>query len=176
MLMALSLPRAPAAVDGRRVESAPMRLTFRRPGPPIYLLIARALTQLPPRRTGVWASATVVLGLLLVQLVWVNGYYSVVVKEQFREAAAYLVAHDAPERPALVLACAWRRDTFSYYLVRLGSPRRVERLAETAADAAAVQALVAERQPADVWLLAGHKEPEPALLAALAARLTLVDE
>lgn len=140
--------------------------------PAAYLLLARALSQLPLTR----ATAPALLALLLVHLVAVRQFYTVPFKEQFREAAAYLVAHDDRTAPTLVFASAWNPGYFNYYLARLGSPRRVERLVEVAADAAAIEALVAARRPRDVWLLAGHKVPDPALLAALAEQMTLADE
>ncbi len=143
--------------------------------PAAYLLLARALTQLPLRRPVVAVIATALLGVLLVDLVVVKDYFARPAKQQFREAAAYLVAHDTPGAPALVLACAWHPFYFDHYLARLGSARRVEQLVETAADATVARQLIAARQPDDVWLLAGHKRPDPALLAVLAEQLPLVE-
>jgi uncharacterized membrane protein len=140
--------------------------------PAAYLLLARALTRLPLRSI----TAPALLALLLAHLIAVQRFYTMPHKEQFREAAGYVVAEDDRETPALVVACAWNPGYFDYYLARQGSARRVARLVEVAGDASAVAALVGESRARDVWLLAGHKQPEPALLAALAVQMTLVDE
>ena len=140
--------------------------------PPVYLLLARALTRLPVPQL----SATVLVGVFLVHVVGVRAYYTTPTKEQFREAAAYLVAHDPGDQPALLFACAWNGGYYNHYLQRLGSSRRVERTIHEAADAAAVFAAVADRQPTDVWVLEGHRDCTPELLRALGERLALVDE
>jgi len=140
--------------------------------PPAYLLLARALMQLPMPQV----SATALVGLFLVHVVGVQAYYTTPTKGQFREAAAYLIAHDQGDQPALLFACAWNVSRYNYYLERLGSSRRVERTIYNAADAAAVFAAVADRQPTDVWVLEGHRDCPPELLRALGERLALIDE
>jgi len=144
--------------------------------PAAYLLLARAVAQLSERRWAAPLAAGALCGGLLVQLIVVQRYYTRPTKGQFREAAAYLIAHDQPDVPTLILACAHNRNYFNYYLERLGSPRRVDGVVVTAPDGAVAQQLIAERAPAHVWLLAGHLDPDPALLAALSSQLRLVDE
>jgi hypothetical protein len=140
--------------------------------PPAYLLLARALMRLPVPQI----SATALVGVFLVHVVGVQAYFTTPTKGQFREAAAYLVAHDQGDAPALLFACVWNVAHYNYYLQRLGSPRRVERAIHKAADAAAVFAAVADRQPTDVWVLEGHRDCKPELLRALGEQLALVDE
>jgi hypothetical protein len=144
--------------------------------PAAYLLAARAVTQLPFGRVITFLLAAVLPALLLVDLVFVKEYYTRPTKTQFREAAAYLVRNDAPEAKPLILACAWNPLYFDYYLERLGSSRRVDRLAETAQDRATIARLIAERSPDDVWLLAARKKPAPELIAGLEEELRLVHE
>lgn len=144
--------------------------------PPAYVLVARAVTQLPVRPVIVTLVAVALPMVLWLHLVFGMGYYSEPSKDQFREAAAYLVGHDTPSAGAVILACAWHRKYFDYYFERLASPRRVDRLAEGGGDRAAIVQLVAERSPRDVWLLAGHKTPDPALVGALTDELQLVGE
>lgn len=144
--------------------------------PAAYLLVARAVTQLPFRRVTTPVVAAVLPSLLVVHLLFVKDYFTRPDKEQFRAAAAYLVRHDLPEAKAVILACAWNREYFDYYLGRLGSTRRVDRLAETAHDRTMIAQLIEARAPDDVWLLAGHKIPAPDLVASLADDLRLVGE
>jgi len=140
--------------------------------PAAYLLLARALTQLPLVRV----TGPALLAMLLFHLVVPLQFYARPVKEQFREAAAYLVAHDGPDHDTLVLACAGNRNYFDYYLAHMGSTRRVESRLVTDTEMAAALALVAERQPRDLWLLSAHRTCDESFLAALASRMTLVDE
>jgi hypothetical protein len=144
--------------------------------PAAYLLVARAVTQLPYRRVTTPVVATVLPAVLAFHLVFVKEYYTRPGTEQFREAAAYLVQHDRPDSTAVVLACAWNRAYFDYYLERLGSRRRVDRLAESANDRTMVGQLIAQRSPDAVWLLAGHKRPAPELVSWLENELRLVSK
>lgn len=143
--------------------------------PAAYLFTARAVTQLPFPRMSTPVVATLLPALLVGHLLFVKQYFTRPRKEQFRDAAAYLVRHDVPGARAVIVACAWNGEYFDYYLERLGSPRRVDRVVETGGDRAAVAQLVERRAPHDVWLLAGHKQPAPDLLAALAEDLLQVD-
>ncbi len=140
--------------------------------PPVYLLLARALMRLPLPQV----SAPAVVVLFLVHVVGLQAYYTAPTKEQFREAAAYLVAHDEGTAEAALFACVWNIKLYNHYLERFGSARRVERTVHKAADAAIVLAAVAARHPADVWLLDGHRKCTPELLRTLHRRLVLVDE
>jgi hypothetical protein len=140
--------------------------------PAAYLLLARALTRLPLVRV----TAPALLALLLFHLVVPLQFYVRPVKEQFREAAAYLVAHDGADPDTLVLACTGNRNYFDYYLAHLGSPRRVEHRLVSEKEMADGLALVAELQPRELWLLSGHRTCDESFLAALASRMTLVDE
>jgi hypothetical protein len=105
----------------------------------------------------------------------VQRYHERPTKQQFREAAAHLVARDAGDASTVVLAAAHHRSYFDYHLARLGSARRVDHLAATPAEGAAARALVAARAPAHVWLLAAHRRPDPALLDWLTARHARVE-
>lgn len=143
--------------------------------PAAYLLAARGLAQAalpPPLRS---ALAAALLAALLLDLVTVRRYYTRPFKTQFREAAAYLVAHD-DRMPAVVLACSWNRRYFDYYLRRLGSARRVDAVIRRPAEAAAPLPPIIARPPAQLWLLAGHIPCPAELLAALRAVMTPVDE
>lgn len=144
--------------------------------PAAYLLAARGLTQLPLPRPAVAALAAALLAYLLADLLATRRYYTRLFKGQFREAAAHLVAGDDPARPALVLACCFTPRYYDYYLRHFGSPRRVEAVIRTPAEAAAQAARLAAQPPEQLWLLSGHIDCDPALLASLRASMTQVDE
>ena len=137
--------------------------------PPAYLLLARALTRLPLARV----TAPALIGLLLVQLIGSLQFYSLPVKEQFREATTYVVTHTEPNASPRVFGCAGH-TYFDYYFSHLGSPLRAPRVAKPE-EVAAAQALIVEQQPRDVWVLEAHRVCDPALLATLQSQMTLVD-
>lgn len=143
--------------------------------PAAYLLLARAVTQLPLRRTARAVVAALLPAVLLFQLVVVEEYFTRPNKAQFRDAVAYLIRRDT-NTDTLIFATAWNRAFFNYYFERLGSVRRVDRLAETADDRAMIASLIETRGPDSVWLLAGHKRPTRELLDWLTEELQLVGE
>lgn len=144
--------------------------------PAAYLLAARGLTQLPLPRPAVAGLAAALLAFLLTDLLATRRYYTRLVKGQFREAAAHLVARDDPSRPALVLVCGWNPRHYDYYLRRFGSPRRVAAVIYNPAAVATQSTRIAAEPPEQLWLLAGHLDCDPALLSSLRATMTQVDE
>jgi len=143
--------------------------------PAAYLLLARAVVRLPVRAIGHTIIPVVISAALLLHLVLVKDYYSAPHKEQFREAAAFLVERDSPDEKTLVLAAAWSERYFDYYLGRLGSARRVDAKAWREADVPLVTRLLKARAPGSIWYLRGHVEPEPAFLGFLERELRLVE-
>lgn len=131
--------------------------------PALYLMLARALSLLPqPPARASWTL------LVLVGIVFglIRGdFYGSTKKEQFREAARYVVEHD-DSLP--VVAHTFGKHQFDYYFERLGSPARVALLAGTGPDdVAAVTSLVRERGAPAFWFVTGHREPDLEFLAAL---------
>jgi hypothetical protein len=123
------------------------------------------------------AVATGLCGFLLVDLVGPpRRYYSRPTKGQFREAAGYLVAHDDPSAPALVLACGFNKKYFDYYLRHHGSRRRVDAVMRNPTEAAEQTRRVVADPPEQLWVLAGHIACDPAQIATLTAEMTLVDQ
>ena len=144
--------------------------------PALYLLVARAVVGLALPRVVTFAGVCLLTVLLVAHLVWWKDYYRRPTKDEFRQAAAYLVARDDPAAVAVVLAAAWNRHYFDYYLERLGSPRRVDRLAVAADDADPVIRLIDEKAPDHVWFLAAHRSPDRRLVDALKRRFRVIDE
>jgi hypothetical protein len=144
--------------------------------PAAYLFTARAITLLPLRRAVATAVAIAVPAVLVGHLVVVERYFRKPTKEQFREAAAYVLRHDAPDSKAVILASTGNRAYFDYYFERLGSPRRVDLIARSAGDRDAVARLIDTRSPDAVWLLAAHWRAPPELVTWLSEELQLVGE
>jgi mannosyltransferase len=142
--------------------------------PAAFLLFSRALTfTLRAARLQAITVAAMV-GVLLFGLFVTGGYYRLPRKEQFREAAAVVVEREAEFPDARIVAHAWSKGKFDYYLERLGSESRVDLRAGTAADVPRVRAYLAAEDPHHVWFLLGHMQPEEPFMKFLDHELELV--
>jgi mannosyltransferase len=143
--------------------------------PPAYLLLARAITVLPLPRYGRWALAAGMIAVCLFVLVGPLRYYSQPHKQQFRQAVAYVVDHDAAYPDSLVIGSVLHWDYLNYYFEQMRSPRRTDLLASRAEDLSNLVEELEARQPRFVWLVAAHLTPAPQLLDYLDSHLKLVD-
>jgi hypothetical protein len=103
-----------------------------------------------------------------------GGYYRLPRKEQFREAAGVVAERENAYPNARVIAHAWSKGKFDYYLERLGAASRVDLKAGTADDVQRVRNYLAAERPDHVWFLLGHRPPEPAFMSFLDQELELV--
>lgn len=139
--------------------------------PSVYLLMARGVQKIP------FAGARLVLSIVMVFAIGYftfvyYGYYEVVKKQQFREAAEYLLEHDVDDD---VIAFTWSKRYFEYYFERAGSPKKVGLIAGDSEDIPSVKEFLAESQAHGFWYLAGHREPDTEFLEFLETTFTLVE-
>ena len=149
--------------------------------PAAYLLLARALSLLPIRRRWRALAGSALTVALLLHLIVGMQYYRRPVKEQFREATQYIVAHDAAAHNAAapdarVMGYAWTGDYFNYYFRQLGSTRTVDVVLGDETEIAQLEAYLAQEQPKSLWYIAAHKKPDAAFLAVLGSKMTLVEQ
>lgn len=132
--------------------------------PPAYLLLSRAITQLPFKARIQMAVVLILMGLFLGDLIFVKHYYSLPHKEQFREAVQYIVERDVLYENSLIIGCAQRKDFFNYYFSKKGSPARVD-LGACRKDRVTkkIIRLVNSEDPSYIWLIWAHKSPDPEL-------------
>jgi hypothetical protein len=143
--------------------------------PPTYLILARGIWSL---RWKDWASAWAILVVtsVLAITVVVDGYYRTIKKQQFREAAAFVIATDGTEIEVPIVAYAWHKKYFEYYFERMGSPAKVDLIAGKRENISELEELLASSDARAFWLVVGHRVPEPEFLAYLSERYGLVDE
>ena len=142
--------------------------------PAAFLLFSRAITRSVPDTRLQAITATAIVGVMLHGLFVTGGYYRLPRKEQFREAAAVVAEREAEFPNAVVIAHAWSKGRFDYYLERLGASSRVDVKAGTATDVTRVRDFLAAENPEHVWFLLGHRQPEQAFMAFLDRELELV--
>ena len=101
--------------------------------PAAFLLFARAITAII-RDVRLQAVTTGAIVAIMLHGLFVTGrYYTEPRKEQFREAAQVVALREHEFPNATVIAHAWSKGKFDYYLERLGADARVDLLAGTAA-------------------------------------------
>jgi len=142
--------------------------------PAAFLLFSHALTRTVETVRLQALSVLAMVGILLFGLFVSGGYYRLPRKEQFREAALVVVEREAEFPDARIIAHAWSKGKFDYYLERLGAESRVDLKAGMAADVERVRAYLAAENPEHVWFLLGHMQPEVPFIEFLDHELELV--
>jgi hypothetical protein len=142
--------------------------------PAAYLLVARAITQLPLRPTAQVGLVTVAAVLLLSHLLFSMDYYTKPHKEQYREAVQFVVENDRPN--SFIVACTaaffkgyptfkprWEPEntSFDYYLEKQDSNRRVQATVCEAQDMATLAEVVKREDYQYVFYLQAHYKPLP---------------
>lgn len=135
--------------------------------PAAYLLVARAITQLPVKRVGQIIVVLFIMSLFLFQLVFVQDYYSTPHKEQFREAVGYVVNEAHSYENAVTIGYVWYPEYLNYYFQKEGATQRVNMIAGQEQDISDVDKYIQEENPDYIWYIAAHKEPSPEFIEFL---------
>ncbi len=143
--------------------------------PAAMLLFARSLTFVLTTSRLQALTAAAIAAVLIYGPFVKGGYYSDPRKEQFREAAATVAARGEEPANVRVIAYAWDRESFDYYLERTGAANRVDLLAGVADDIPRTEAFLDGQDPEHVWFLAGHRRPDRAYVEFLDRKLELVE-
>ena len=127
-----------------------------------YLLVARGIARIPVRPV-LHAVITVLIAAALVgQLVFVVRYYSRPLKDQYREAVAYVVENEAKYPNSMIVGWRCPPGYYDYYFEKLGSSRRVEMWSGPSDRGFRVLAGAQVRRPEYIWIITGHWEfPAP---------------
>jgi len=146
--------------------------------PPAYLLLARSITYLVPRRKKtLWVILpSIVLVVFLGDLFFVRKYYTMPQKEQFREAVNYIINNNYLYPNSLVIGHAWSLDYFDYYFERAKSQIRVDLEGGSSADIPGVKKAVASQNPSYIWFVYGHRWPQDQFMAYLNGNFEMLDK
>lgn len=134
--------------------------------PAAYILLSRAITQLPFTARRQMAVALMLIGLFLGELVFVKHYYSLPHKPQWREAVEYIVERDALYENSLIIGCGVgvNEDYPSYYFSKMNSPRRVDLSACRQRDITKIMRAIDSRNPSYIWFICGFLKPDREVL------------
>jgi 4-amino-4-deoxy-L-arabinose transferase-like glycosyltransferase len=143
--------------------------------PAAYLLLARAITQLPVSRTGQTIVTFSIIGLFLYHLLFSMNYYSHPHKEQFREAVEFVVGEKNHYEDSVVIGYVWSPHYLNYYFEKRGSEQRVDVIAGQKEDISMVSEYIQTENPNYIWYISAHKEPSPEFIEFLDQNFTLVN-
>jgi len=142
--------------------------------PAAYLLLARAITQLPFRRLMTPLMTILILGLFAQQLFFEKKYYQKPTKEQFREAVAFVDQHQNKYPDNQVVGWAWFKAYLDYYFIHFDSSQRVDLLAGQKKDIKAARNFLQTSSPSYIWFIAAHRKPDRAFVAFLHSEFDLI--
>jgi mannosyltransferase len=132
--------------------------------PAVYLLLARSVTRTFSGRAAVF-QGPVVVGLAAVGLAYLlfsMDYYTTPTKEQFREAALYVVGHE--DKNTLVVRCD-RGDRLDYYLKTRETGQRNDAEACQSSDFPKIESRVREGDYKEVFHLISHEDPDQQMVS-----------
>lgn len=143
--------------------------------PAAYLLLARALTQLPIRRMGRIFITLSLIGLFIFHLLFIHEYYSRPHKAQFREAVGYALEQAHHYEDSAIIGNVWYPEFLNYYFEKGGSQDRVDIIASQREDIPLVSEFIQTETPNYIWLISAHQSPSPELLDFLEKKFTMLD-
>jgi uncharacterized membrane protein len=143
--------------------------------PALYLVLARALAQIPLPNRGRDFLAIAVFLACLAQLLFGLGYYTAPQKCQFREAYAYVGKHVQPGAKAGIVVWDWFPQAQKYYLQRLGVQLPVLANAGRFEQAGQIVQMAKEKGLNQIWYVHGCRPPKETFLKELRDHWRLVD-
>ncbi|TFH36689.1 MAG: hypothetical protein E4G99_04330 [Anaerolineales bacterium] len=144
--------------------------------PAAYLLLARAIAQLPFHRLLKTAISLAFGFLPLYHMIFIMGYYRYPYKEQFREVVKVVVdqEHEFPDAP--VIGYARFPEYFNYYFDKFGSEKRVNLIALETSSFPEIQGFIEEDHSPYFWYIAGHTYSTPDLVIRLEERYRVIQK
>ncbi|MEE8357665.1 MAG: glycosyltransferase family 39 protein [Anaerolineales bacterium] len=143
--------------------------------PAAYLLLARAITQLPISRTGQTLVTFSITGFFLYHLLFGLNYYSRPYKEQFREAVGFVVSEKLHYEDSVVIGYVMDPALLNYYFKKKGSEQRVAVIAGQKEDISIVSEYIQIENPNFIWYISGHIEPSPEFIEFLDQHFTRIN-
>jgi mannosyltransferase len=133
--------------------------------PAVYLLLARSVTRAFSGRAAAVFQGTVAVGLAAVGLAYLlfsMDYYTTPTKDQFREAALYVVGHQ--DKYTLIVRCD-TADRLDYYLRTTDTGERDDVQACQSSDFPKVENRVKEGGYKEVFHFVSHEDPDQQMVS-----------
>lgn len=127
--------------------------------PAVYILLARAITQVPLPKLITNLAAVVFIGYLLHNLLYSLQYYATPKKGQFREAANFIAQNENSYPGAVTLGFAWKQQYLNYYLDKKNADQRAELNLGLPEDIPTASDYIQSKNPQYIWYFAALRTP-----------------
>ncbi len=144
--------------------------------PAFVLLLGRAITLLPVYKKYQYSILMLTGIVFILHLVFIRQYYTLPVKEQFREAAAYLIENTEDEDNVCVFVYVYDPKFYTYYFRHFDSNLTVNALPKGIRDIGVIEKRLANSSVEYFWILSGHLYPDDAFMDDLNEKYMFVEE
>ncbi len=140
--------------------------------PAAYILLSRAILNLPLNRYIRYAIATIMILYISFDLFYLQDYYNKPVKKtQIREATEFLIANYKITPDAIIIGFSIDveliNDSFHYYFIQKNSPLRLDYFMSTLRKLKDLEQYIESRHPMHIWLIYADVEPPESLITLL---------
>ena len=143
--------------------------------PAAYILLSRAFFSLPFNRA-VKAILILFFGCAaLYQMIFIQSYYVIPYKEQFREAVYYVVESKHDLHEPMIIGQVRFPDYLDYYFQRRDTTLRVDIVVNGETDIGAVIDEIKSKDPNAIWYLAAHNTPDQEILEYLKGNFNITE-
>jgi mannosyltransferase len=137
--------------------------------PPAYLLVARAVSSLPLKTIFKALISCVLIGCSLYIVIYQLDYYTSPHKQQWREAAAYIVDFETETKNRFpVVTFAYNASHLTYYFQKKISDKKVSASFGAKEDIQRLEKFIKDYNNSPFWYVIIHRRPDHEFIAYLA--------
>lgn len=142
--------------------------------PAAYLLFARAITLLPFRPKKKIIITSLIISIFIFDLVFGMKYYSIPIKDQWRQGINYIVEESDFSGKPLIIGYAHSRKYFDYYFMRFKSEKRIDHIFGKKKDIQKLYNVIRFENPEYIWYIYAFIKPDPEFIDYLLENLTII--
>jgi uncharacterized membrane protein len=143
--------------------------------PAAYLLLSRAITKIFPKKSLQLIVCSALLVFFSIHLIYYMNYYSVPIKEQFRDVVNYVIKNDNEYSESTIVGYTYD-NFFDYYIKQKGFNKKVYLYVNEKKDMTSILREISIIQTKYVWLLSGHLMPDDKFIEHLSISYKVIQE
>ncbi len=147
--------------------------------PPAYILLSRAILQLPIAYYYRYAVAIIMILFIAFDLIYIQDYYNKPVKKtQIREATEFVLANYRMTNDAIIIGYSLQvdliQDLFHYYFIQKNSSLRLDYFMSSLHLIRDLEEYIENRKPSYIWLIYSEKQPTESLISLVTVHYKFV--
>jgi hypothetical protein len=143
--------------------------------PAAYLLLSRAMTKIFPKKSLQLIVCSALLVFFSIHLIYYMNYYTVPIKEQFREVVNYVIENDNEYSESTIVGYTYD-NFFDYYIKQKGFNKKVSLYVNEKKDMTSILREISIIKTKYVWLLSGHLIPDDKFIEHLSKSYRVIKE